>query len=445
MKIIHTAFCLFFAAVLSEGILPAQGTSFSGSVKSAAGTYVYGEDNAGHISLAKETASGTLDASAGGCAAYATGSISFDALTAAQTGTISAADGLAAQLGEAWFSWTGSAFADGLTAGIKAGRQITAWGKADSIRIADVLCPQDLTTLSASTYSESRLGVDALTLTLSGTVFSADVYWIPVFRPSALPLQDTNPLRKILIPASVSVNGTTVPVTAGSIERPERTLADGSYAGRVSFWFPVIDFSLYGYYGWDDTPVVTYSLVMDGYTPSGVTVSGSYYRYGMAGFDAALPAGPFVFRTECAFFIERALARTPETVLAGGSSYLRKNQLMTLAGIDWTHDDWTVTAQYYEDIVLDWNDTIDRKMRRPGATLSINRSFLSDTLTFALSGAVNWNDLDSCAELSADYALTDQVTLTLAADGLFPGPDGDGTYGTYRELSNVRLSGVYRF
>jgi hypothetical protein len=445
MKKIHTVFCMVFAAVLSDFILPAQEVSFSGSVKSAAGAYVSGEDNAGHVSLAEETVSGTLDASAGSCSAYVTGNVVFDAPAAAQTGSFQPADGLSAQLGEAWFGWTSGTSADGITAGIKAGRQITAWGKADGIRIADILCPQDLTTLYESTYSESRLGVDALKLTLSGSVFSADVYWIPVFRPSALPLENTNPLRKILIPESVNVNGTAVPVTAGSIERPERTLGDGSYAERVSFWLPAVDFSLYGYYGWDDTPVVTYSLVTDGYTPTGVTVSGKYYRYGMAGCDAALPVGPFVFRTESAFFIERAFARTSETVLTGGSSYLRKNQLMTLAGIDWTHDDWTVTAQYYEDIVLDWNDTIDRKMRTPGATLSVSRSFLSDTLTLALSGAVNWNDLDSCAELSADYALTDQVTLTLAADGFFPGPDGDGKYGIYKELSNVRLSGVYRF
>jgi hypothetical protein len=445
MKKIQTVFCMVFAAALSDFTLPAQEASFSGSVKSAAGVYVFGEDNAEHVSLAEETVSGTLDASAGSCSAYVTGNVSFDASAAAQTGTFQAADGLSAQLGEAWFSWTGGTSADGLTAGIKAGRQITAWGKADGIRIADVLCPQDLTTLYESTYSESRLGVDALKLTLSGSVFSADVYWIPVFRPSALPLENTNPLRKILIPEDVTVNSMTVPVTPGSIEKPELTFADSSYAGRVSFWLPAVDFSLYGYYGWDDTPVVTYSLIMDGYTPTGVTVSGKYYRYGMAGFDAALPAGPFVFRTESAFFIERAFACTPETVLTGGDSCLRKNQLMALAGIDWAHDNWTVTAQYYENIVLDWNNTIDRKMRSPGATLSVSRSFLSDTLTLALSGAVNWDDFDSCAELSADYALTDQVTLTLAADGFFPGPDGDGEYGVYKELSNIRLSGVYRF
>ncbi|HAH63796.1 MAG TPA: hypothetical protein DCL73_17045 [Treponema sp.] len=443
MKKIHIIFCMILAAA---GIsVSAQEAALSGSVKSAAGVYVYGEDNAGHVSLAEETVSGTLDASAGSCSAYATGNVSFDALAAAQTGTLSAADGLSAQLDEAWFAWTSAAFGDGLAAGIKAGRQITAWGKADGIRIADVLCPQDLTTLYASTYSESRLGVDALKLNLSGTVFSADAYWIPVFRPSALPLESTNPLRKIVIPESVTVSGTTIPVTLGSIERPELTLAAGSYAGRVSFWLPAIDFSLYGYYGWDDTPVVTYSLVMSGYTPTGITVSGNYYRYGMAGFDAALPAGPFVFRAESAFFIERAFARTAETVLAGGSPYLRKNQLMSLAGIDWTRSGWTVTAQYYEDIVPGWDDTLDRRMRAPGATLSVSRSFLSDTLTLALSGAVNWNDFDSYASLSADYALTDQVTLTLAADGFFPGPDGDGEYGVYKELSNVRLNGVYRF
>jgi hypothetical protein len=423
----------------------AQDISFSGSVKTAAGVYLHGDDTAGHLSEVKETAAAAIDATAGGCEAYITGNVSFDAIAANESGSFMPGAGLSADIREAWFDWTSGGSEKNLKVECKAGRQITAWGKADGIRIADVLCPQDLTTLTASNYSESRLGIDAVKLSLSGTYFAADAYWIPVFRPSALPLAGSSALRKAFIPESISAGGITLPVTTGTISSPEAKLANGSYAGRLSFWFPAADFSLYGYYGYDDRPVPDYTLILAGAVPAGISVSGAYYRYGMAGFDAAVPAGPFVFRTESAFFFDRALACTAGTVLNGGENYVRKNQLKALAGADWTHDSWTLTVQYYEDIVFAYDNTLDRDMREPGATMSLSRTFLQNTLTLSLSGAVCWNDLDSYASFSAAYALSDQITLTLSAKGYFPGPDADGEYGVYKDLSCIRLEGIYRF
>lgn len=423
----------------------AQDIRFSGSVKTEAGVYLHGDDTAGHLSEAKETASAEINAAAGGCGAYITGNVSFDALAANESGSFTPGAGLSADIREAWFDWTSEGAGKNLRVEFKAGRQITAWGKADGIRIADVLCPQDLTTLTAANYSESRLGTDAVKLSLSGTYFTADAYWIPVFRPSALPVDRGNALRKAFIPESISTNGITIPVTIGTIQVPSVELANGCYAGRLSFWLPAADFSLYGYYGYDDRPVADYTLILNGAVPAGISVSGVYYRYGMAGFDAAVPAGPFVFRTESAFFFDRALACTAGTVLNGGERYLRKNQLKVLAGADWMHDSWTLTVQYYEDIVFAYDDTLDRKMREPGATLSLSRTFLQNTLTLSFSGAVCWNEFDSYAALSAAYALTDQITLTLSAKGYFPGPDADGEYGVYKDLSCIRLEGIYRF
>ena len=422
--------------VLSASFAFSQDITFSGSAKTAVGVFIRG-DNAGDFSPAKETVSGEIDARFADCAVFIAGNAYFNALAANSGGSFSLTDGLGAELQEAYFSWTSNEFGNGLTAGLKIGRQITAWGKADGIRIADILCPQNLASLGTSNYSESRLGIDAIKGTLSGTYFSADAYWIPFFRPSALPFESWNPIRKALIPSSVIFAGNTIPVVLGDISKPELNIANSSCAARVSFWFPAVDFSLYGYYGFDDSPNLSYVPDM----PTKITVTGKYYRYGMAGFDLAVPAGAFVIRAESAFFIERAL-QLGQTSLGG---YKRKNELRALAGFDWNKNGWMLTAQYYGDVVFDYVDSLARDAYEHGATANLSKTLFSETLTLSCTGLVRLNDLDGFAGLKAKYSLTDEISLALAFDGYFPGPKSDGTYGKYKDLSCVRFEGTVRF
>ena len=420
--------------VLSASFAFSQDITFSGSAKTAVGVFIRG-DNAGDFSPAKETVSGEIDARFADCAVFIAGNAYFNALAANSGGSFSVTDGLGAELQEAYFTWTSNEFANGLTAGLKFGRQITAWGKADGIRIADILCPQNLASLGTSNYSESRLGIDAIKGTLSGTYFSADAYWIPFFRPSALPFESWNPIRKALIPSSVGA----VPVVLGDISKPELNIANSSYAARVSFWFPAVDFSLYGYYGFDDSPNFMYTP--DAMPPTKITVTGKYYRYGMAGFDLAVPAGAFVIRAESAFFIERAL-QLGQTSLGGCE---RKNELRALAGIDWNKNGWMLTAQYYGDVVFAYVDSLARDAYEHGATVNLSKTLFSETLTLSCTGLVRLNDLDGFAGLKAKYSLTDEISLALAFDGYFPGPKSDGTYGKYKDLSCVRFEGTVKF
>ena len=423
------------AALVSSftAALNAQQIAFSGNVKSVIGAYLYG-DNAGKFSAAKQSVSGSLDASAGNCAAYIDGSIIFDGIKAAYEEPFSVKAGLSAALKEAWFSWNTANDSGTFTAGIKAGRQISAWGKADGIAIADVLCPKDMANLYSSSYSESRLGIDALKLNLSGTYVSSDFYWTPLFRPSALPLEQSNPLRKIIVPNSIFIQGLgTLPVNIGTIKAPETNLENSSCAAKISFWLPQLDFSFYGYYGFADTPVLKSEL-----TSTGVMINGEYEKFGMAAFDAAIPIKSFVLRAETAFFIDKAHSRQ-------NAAPVSKNGLKALAGLDWTHSSWMLTAQYFENIIFGFDEDItDAKERSNGATLSLSRSFFAETLKLSFTSAINFQDFDSFASLTAEYSLTDQLSILASAEGYFEGKS-TGEYGKYKELGSLRLEGIYRF
>lgn len=440
-------FLITMSLLLAASLLTAEGgAEFSGDIETLWGVGAPWTDknaNAGRFTLGTTSFTGKLDAYYGNSSAYAEASISYDATGAINGGFISGnlGNGFDLSLGELWLDYTDSFW------GIRIGRQKTAWGKADGIDITNVLCPSDMSSFAAMTGDNSKLAVDAVRLSLSGNQFTADAYWIPFFTPAALPLEEKNPLRKFLIPSNIKFSlgqgqALTLPVSVGSIQKTELAIWNGEYGLKLSGYFSLLDLSLYGFYGWDDIPIMEYSM-KPGTTstaiPSGIIINGNYKRMAMIGMDAALPIGATVLRLEAAFFPQRHFQRKD-----GGS--LQRNQISGLAGIDWMPTGWTLTAQYYCEYVMDSLESLDRKEAYThGATLSISKSLVNETLELSFSGLIGFNDFDSMLSPSINYSLSDQINIGVKAFIFIPGPERNGKYGAYKDLSSLCLNAKFSF
>ena len=442
-------FLITISLLLATSFLTAEGgAQFSGDIETVWGVgapWTDSDTNAGRFSLGTTNFTGKLDAYYGNSSAYAEATLSYDAVNTAG-GNLT--EGFDLSLGELWADYTESFW------GIRIGRQKAAWGKADGIDITNVLCPSDMSSLAAMTGDDSKLAVDAIRLSLSGNQFTADAYWIPFFTPAALPLAEGNPLRSLLVPASFelpipAMNTTLIlPVTIGELEKPELALWNGEYGLRVSGYLSAFDLSLYGFYGWDDTPFPDYSMTYGAPAdpsnpatamPNGLTVSGKYERMVMLGADAALPIGETVLRLEGAFFPQRHFQKEE-----GGT--LQKNQLSALAGIDWMPSGWTFTAQYYCDEVFGDLDELEREdAYQHGATLSLSKSLVNETLELSFSGLLGFNDFDSMLSPEIKYSISDQINIGFNAFIFIPGPDRDGRYGAYKDLSSICLKAKFSF
>ena len=122
------------------------------------------------------------------------------------------------------------------------------------------------------------------------------------------------------------------------------------------------------------------------------------------------------------------------------------NELSALLGLDWMLSGWTLTAQYYCDYVFDNLDNLERKdAYQHGATLSVSKSLLNETLELSLSGLLGLNDFDSMISPSIKYSLSDQISLNAAAYIFLSGPERDGKYGQYKDLSCIMAGGKYSF
>lgn len=415
---------LITLGILLTTFLTAEGeVDFSGNVQTLWGVgapWTDSDSSAGQLLLGNTSLNAKLDAYYDNSSALAEGAVFYDAVE----------NKLDYDVKELWVDYTEAFW------GIRIGRQKTAWGKADGLDITNVICPSDMSSFSAMISDDSKLAVDAIRFSLSGNLFAADAYWIPFFTPAALPLNEGNSLRKFLIPESVEmeVEGLPepiiLPVIPGELEEPEKKIWNGEYAARISGYFSAFDISLYGFYGWDDLPVFEYEA-----SDIGIVVSGKYKRMAMFGLDAAIPIKNVVLRTEAAFFPQRYFAIDEQ-----------RNELSALAGLDWMPEGWTLTAQYFCDAVFGDLDKIEREdTYTHGATLSVTKSLLNERLEAGFSGLMNFNEFDSLLNPTVNYSLSDQIKLESGAYIFIPGPDEDGKYGAYKDLSTIYIKAKYSF
>jgi hypothetical protein len=346
-----------------------------------------------------------------------------------------------AALEEAWIRF--SPTAERLSFSLSLGRQFISWGAADGLILTDIVCPQNLSAYAGLDFSKSRLPVDGLGLRLgfsgfSFGDFSIEALWLPVFTAAKLPLEQDNPLNAVLFPAFVS------PLTESSVESAKpKTIADGEYGIRLSFYSPFFDLSLCGFYGWNDIPY--YSGSVAGAPP--YSLHPAFNRILMAGGDMSIPAGDLLFRLEAAYTWGGRF--NPDdaaiTMASGNLTPVEKDRLQMLAGLDWNPGSWTITAQYYEDILPQKAGGLERDWRKNAATLSVSRSFFHDTLSLSASGYLGLNDFDTAAGAEAAWKLSDELELSLGTDLFFGGIDGGGDYAVYEDISCIWIRARYRF
>ncbi|MCQ2588564.1 MAG: hypothetical protein MJ174_10640 [Treponema sp.] len=414
----------------------AQEINFSGTLGADLGCYAPGTENAGDFSIGEIDFTGAIEAYAGNGTLFIEGNVENDFIS----------DSFSFDLSEAYLDYSDSFW------GVRIGQQEVAWGKADGISITNSVFPEDSSSLN---NDDNSVAIKALRLSLNGNSFTVDGFVIPFFTGTKLPLEKNNPLKKAILPDSVklSQNGTDInlPINIGELSNPELNLKNMEYGLKASGYFSVCDFSLYGFYGWDKTPVLSYQIntvlhpVYNVEVPESLTVNGEYKRLGMAGFDMAVPVGPVVLRGESAFFFNRAFQARSSAIMNGKENFVNQNQLMALAGFDWMPSGWTITAQYYCDLLFSKSDEIERtETFEHGATLSISKSLLNDTLDFSFSGLVGLNDFDSALSASTKYKLTDQIGFTAGTNVFLPGRE-EGTYGKFKDLSSIYLKAEYNW
>ncbi|MBW1902130.1 MAG: DUF1302 family protein [Deltaproteobacteria bacterium] len=155
---------------------------------------------------------------------------------------------------EYYFTFSGEALT------LKIGKQQVAWGEADSIRIADVINPLDLSWYwSFPAWEEIRIPLHMVDAIYSFPDSTHNVYietvWVPDFRSHqyAAPGANWDFLTQIGVPTNVA----DVNRRQQSSDLPDRRLDDFQGGIRVGALFNEWDCTLFGWYGRDHLGVNT--------------------------------------------------------------------------------------------------------------------------------------------------------------------------------------------
>ncbi len=461
VPLILLCFCCLFVSNSAFAL----DVDFSGALETNFGFALPYTENPWKIVDGSTTASGKLEVYGSNCTVNLDGSLTFNSLEAVYTDNLidyisGGESGFSARLKEAYFDYDGSWW------GFRVGRQIATWGAADSFIVSNVICPQNLTKLSGTDITDTMNGIDAVKINFSYDWFNADLYWIPFFTPTSLPLSKSNLLNSILIPQSVDLSEAglgTVAInsfSASDIDYPEVAIENGEYAAKLSVYQSFADFSLYGFYGWDDSPIVSYKFDP---TTMSISLEGSYHRLAMVALDTSIPAGPVTIRAEAAYFPQRYFATKAEDQLSNQLTQMyttgsidydsvetsqQNDQFVAVAGLDWMSGDWTLTGQYYVDLVFGTEenptDNLEREFFVHKTSVSISYSAFGGILDLSVSGIIEWNDFDSVVIPEIAYSITDDITLSLSGY-FFQAGTGDGLYGQYCDLSSLMLKGIFYF
>ena len=379
------------------------------------------------------------------------------------------------RLNEAYYRYSGEIW------DISVGRQVIAWGQADGFKLTDVLSARDSSEFIAFSGDDARLPSDSIRLRFFHDLFTFEAVAVPFFTPNKLPrfgFEDgaKNGLYYIDTPDTYKTPSGSIPIhyTKTQSAKP-KMFTDTEAAARFSFFLPGIDFSVSGFYGWDKNP----RYVKSGYAKKGLfnpanplsplnlyvpkelhtNLNEEYYRIGMAGIDAAIPAGDVTVRLETAwvggrYFEPKNLLteksvndlkkQTPDDVTLEFNSP-KKHQLLMLAGIDWIKSSWTLSGQYFEDLILDHKGDIERPMHKGFVSLSVSKTFLRDTLKLSASGVIDINYGSTSSTYSVGYALTDNINFSLGGDVYTKGYDGKGDFAALHKISAIWLKGMFIF
>lgn len=284
---------------------------------------------------------------------------------------------------------------------ITVGKQQIVWGKADGLRVLDLVNPFNFREFLLDEFEDSRIPLWSVKANIPVKGITVQLVWIPDQSYHDLP----DPLGTYTLQQPVQDD---LSVYHEPMRKPDRIIKDSDIGLRLSTFFKGWDLSINYLYFYDDFPVNFQSMLRIDDTLK-LNISPRYLRNHLLGGTFSNAFGSFTLRGETGFIFDKYLASNDPGQSEG---VIKSNQMMTVAGLDYTGiTNTTLSAQLFVDWVTNNAHVVGRDHFETNASLLLSRNFMNETLTVEVIGIQNFNRGEGFVQGKVSYFLRSNLSL----------------------------------
>lgn len=299
------------------------------------------------------------------------------------------------------------------------GKQQVVWGKADGLKLLDVVNPQNFREFILDNFDDSRIPLWTFNAELPLGKSNLQFLWIPDRTYHQLP--ESNAAFAFTSPLFIPQAPPGAPVNLRPIERPNNFLMDTDVGMRLSTFWHGWDLTFNYLYHYVDLPVFFQSLSL---TPSGavVTVSPRYERNHLLGGSFSNAFGDLTVRSEVVYNTDRYVLTQNREDRDG---VIRSSEISYVLGLDWSGiQDSLVSVQLFQSGLLNPAPGMVRDTVDTTSTLLLRRHFQNETVEAEVLWLSNLNDGDGLIRPKISHELRDNVKVWLGVDLFYGDPKG---------------------
>ena len=310
------------------------------------------------------------------------------------------------------------------------GKQQVVWGKADGLKVLDIINPQSFREFILDDFDNSRIPLWTVNIERNIADWDLQFLWIPDQTYHALP--NLSATYAFTSPELVPVASPGVQVNIEQARRPNNILLDSDVGLRATTFWKGWDITFNYLYQYNNLPVLRQDLSIKGGNPI-VTVTPEYERTHVFGSTFSNAFDGWVVRGEIGYFTEHYfIGKNP----VHNQGVVKSPELHYVLGLDWNAPwDVLLSGQLIQSWVINDADKITRDTLDTTFTGLVRRNFMYDTLIAEVLFIANTNNGDGIIRPKISYEWQDNIKTWLGAD-IFYG-DRQGVFGQFDRNDRV--------
>jgi len=302
---------------------------------------------------------------------------------------------------------------------LKVGKMQTVWGKADGIKLIDILNPQTFTEFILPSFDESRIALWSVTLLKSFENSEFEIVWIADNTRDKLPKSRASyafTTPKLIPQVDQSIN-----IIMDKTKNPNNSLLDSDIALRYSMMFNSSEVGFFLFHLYDDLP--TFSTKYDK-SANILYIRPRYERKNSFAINYDLSKDKFVYRVE--------------------AIVTHNDKASYLFGVDWYgFEESILSFQFNQSYLFKKNSNLVQNSIENTLTFLYKKDMFNNTLHNEILTIHNVNDGDGLIKTKTAYEL-DEESLIYANFEKFYG-SSRGLYGEFKDESRVVVGLEYTF